>query len=38
MEMPNGQLILIDDFIRIIQNNFNLVSTDNKNIQEKFLF
>jgi hypothetical protein len=37
MEMPNGQLILIDDFIRIIENNFNLVSTDNKkNLRKNF--
>ena len=35
MEMPNGQLILIDDFIRIIENNFNLVSTDNKKYSRK---
>ena len=37
MEMPNGQLILIDDFIDIIKNNFNLVSTDNKkNLRKNF--
>jgi len=35
MEMPNGQLILIDDFIRIIEKNFNLVSTDNKKYSRK---
>lgn len=37
MEMPNGQLILIDDFLNIIKNNFNLVSTDNKkNLRKNF--
>lgn len=37
MEMPNGQLILIDEFLNIIKNNFNLVSTDNKkNLRKNF--
>jgi hypothetical protein len=35
MEMPNGQLILVYDFLKIINDKFNLVSTDNKKNSRK---
>ena len=39
IEMPNKKLILLSDFIKLIENNFDLVSTDNQNyLRTNFYF